>query len=201
MSGTDLFGNVSTLDNGERSDFDFYETPAWMTRSLLTHHPVIRGKLVLECASGNDAITTVLRDEGGCTVLTNDIDRRHPAMTHHDATKEDFWKFITADCPIEWVISNLPFNVAFPILEHALHYTARVAFLLRKTFLEPTDDRGPFLAQFPPQHIIGLPRHKFRQGVESTDSVSCDWMIWNDKGGSARPIIVDYGAKSRGRRP
>jgi len=60
----DLFGQVSTADTGVRSDLDFYETPTWMTRSLLHFHPAIRQTTVLECCSGRDAITRVLREEG-----------------------------------------------------------------------------------------------------------------------------------------
>lgn len=70
----DLFGNRSTLDTGARSAFDFYPTPAPFTRSLLYYVPEIEGTTVLECASGDDAIAAVLREEFGCTVITNDVD-------------------------------------------------------------------------------------------------------------------------------
>jgi hypothetical protein len=180
----DLFGHVARVDDGVRSAFDFYETPSWMVRSLLHYHPSIAGTRVLECASGNDAIANVLREEYGCEVFTNDIDPRHPAQTHHDAATDAYWRQAPE---VEWVISNLPFDVAFDVLTRAVaHARFGVAFLLRKTFLEPTKDRrrvrrgliarGPWLALHPPTREIGLPRHKFRG--DGSDTVACDWMLW-----------------------
>lgn len=196
----DLFGNRSTLDDGDRSDFDFYPTPGWMTRSLVHHMPAIYSASVLECASGDDAITEVLRDEFSChVIITNDIDKRHKAQMHFDATDELLWKCLynAGDGP-EWVITNPPFNVAFKMLQHAVaHATIGVAFLLRKTFLKPTEERGEWLAAHPPTRIIGLPRHKFRAGSDSSDSVSCDWMIW-ERHPEYQPISIDVHAKDRG---
>jgi hypothetical protein len=191
---TNLFGDVSNADDGERSANDFYETPAWMTRSLLHFHSAIRGNSVLECASGNDAITTVLRAYG-CIVFTNDIDPRHPAETHHDATNRAYW--LTAP-PADWVVSNLPFGVAFDIMPHALlHASKGVAMLLRKSWTEPTEERGQWLHDNPPTRIIGLPRHNFR-GSGSGDSVSCDWHLWERGALWLRPpIVIDHVAKAR----
>lgn len=203
----DLFGNASTLDTGARAVFDFYPTPAWMTRSLLVHHPEIAGAVVLECASGDDAITDVLRQEAGCRVFTNDIDPAQPAHTHLDATQPELWSLYRgrreAGRSIEWVVTNPAFTVAFEMVQHAVETAAfGVAFLLRKTFLEPTEERGPWLAAHPPTRIIGLPRHKFRAGADSTDSVSCDWMIWAKwrVEPPLPPIVIDHLAKTRTRR-
>lgn len=194
----DLFGNVSTVDTGERSDFDFYETPAMFTRSLLHFHPAIRGCRVLEPCSGRDAIATVLR-AAGCEVFTNDLDVRHTlAQTHHDARSPRYWGELAP--PVDWVITNPPFNVAIEILLPALaHADMGVIMLLRKTFTEPTEDRGPWLQQHPPTRVIGEPRYDFRQNGK-TDSVSCDWMIWERRPDrSLRPIEIDYVAERRTR--
>lgn len=197
---TNLFGDVSTFDTGERNDFDYYPTPGWMTRSLLHFHPAIKGATVLEPCSGQDHITTVLR-AAGCPVVTNDIDPRHPASLHLDATQGELWRLQPFDWTgcVEWVITNPPFNVAMPILERAWQHAAvGVAFLLRKTFLEPTDERGPWLSEHPPTRMIGMPRYSFR-GTGS-DSVSCDWYIWERRMAHARqPIVIDYVAERRTR--
>jgi hypothetical protein len=194
VSGLDLFGDRSTLDTGERSDFDFYETPAWMTRSLVHHHPAIRGKRILECCSGRDAIVRVLRDEYGCTVFTNDIDTRHPAEMHCDATQAWYWREHAPT--VDYVVTNPAFEPAFDILRHAYaHAHVGVAFLVRKTFLEPTLDRGPWLQEHPPMRAIGEPRYSFR-GVGS-DSVSCDWYVWKDWITGLPPFVIDYVAERR----
>lgn len=197
MTGLDLFGGRSTLDDGARSEGDFYETPSWMTRSLLTFHPAIIGSTVLECCSGRDAITRILREEAGCTVYTNDIDERHPAETHGDATNGHYWK--TAP-EVDWIVTNLPFNIAIKILPLAL-WRAKlgVATVLLKSFDEPTEDRGEWLNAKPWTRKINQPRHSFR-GTGSP-SMASDWFIWEkvpDR--SLSPCVVDHLAKTRTRR-
>jgi hypothetical protein len=190
---SDLFGGVSVIDTGERNAFDYYPTPDWMTRSLLEFHPTIAGAFVLEPCSGDGAIVRVL-EAAGCVVITNDVVQRHPAQTHMDATDPAFWSSLPY---VEWVITNPPFNVAFPILQHAFK-TAQVgvALLLRKTFLEPTEERGPWLAEHPPARLIGQPRYSFRG--KGSDSVSCDWCVWLKHPGTwYEPIVIDASARSR----
>lgn len=199
---TDLFGNRSLQDTGERSAFDFYPTPSWATRSLVYHVPEIANTLVLECASGDGAIANVLHREFGCGLLTNDLDRQHSATWNYDATGDLFWGTIDDSQfagRIDWIITNPPFNVAFPMLQQAVrHARVGVAFLLRKTFLEPTEERGEWLSNNPPSRTICLPRHNFRG--EGTDSVPCDWFVWERTPvRNVFPIEIDYRAKARGK--
>lgn len=203
MSGVDLFNRPSTADDGRRNAGDFYETPQWMTAALLRHHPIAMGTQarptrILEPCAGDGAIARVLLQTGRCSVLTNDIDTRHAADLHYDATGGELWAD-PATREIEWVISNLPFNVAFPILEQAwILARLGVALLLRKTFTEPTRERGGWLSVHPPTHQVCLPRHSFRG--KGTDSVATDWFVWW-KGDpdlyGVDPIIVDHLAKTR----
>jgi hypothetical protein len=67
---------------------------------------------------------------------------------------------------------------AFKILTNALFTCKKVAMLLRLSFLEPTRERGPWLAKNPPDLVIVLPRISFT-GDGKTDSVTCAWMIWD----------------------
>lgn len=196
MTGFDLFGDVSMADTGERQDFDFYATPGFMTRSLLHFHPAIAKATVLECCSGGDAITNVLRHEFGCKVYTNDYDTRQPAETHYDAATNVYWAGLAPQ--VDWVVTNPPFNLAMAILQPAVrHARIGVAFLLRKTFLEPTKERGPWLYAHPPTRVIGEPRYDFRQNG-STDSVSCDWCLWlRQPVVGLPPFVIDYAADRR----
>lgn len=193
--GVDLFARPSTEDTGVRNANDYYETPAWMVAALLQHHPIAADAVILEPCAGDGAIARALQASGRSRVMTNDLDRQHQTTLHLDAT-EELWSY----GPIamtDWVITNPPFNAAFPILEQAeLLARVGVAMLLRKTFLEPTRDRGPWLSVHPPTHIIGLPRHRFRG--KGQDSVSADWMIWRRRDRDvARPFIIDHQAKQR----
>ena len=192
----DLFADVSTVDTGARAEWDFYPTPPFMTRSLLHFHPAIEGATVLEPCSGDGAIVRVL-EERGCRVFTNDIDIRHPSMTHYDAAQPWYWREHAPKA--DWIVSNLPFNVGIDILRCAYeHAEIGLALLFRKTFLEPTDDRGPWLSTHPPTRCIGQPRYSFR-GTGS-DSVSCDWYIWERRPDrTLPPFVIDYAAERRTR--
>lgn len=197
MSGLDLFGRPSLADDGRRSELDRYFTPSWMVASLLHHQAIDRQSLILEPCCGDGAIVLALQSAGFGRIITNDLDPRHVASRHRDAAAADFWAMKTVQ-DVDWVISNPPFGEAQAILEHAeLVARVGVAFLLRKTFLEPTRERGPWLALHPPSRIVGLPRHSFRG--DGSDSVSTDWHIWLrvDRRRSSPPIVIDPEAKSR----
>lgn len=200
MSGLDLFGQVSTADTGVRSVGDFYETPAWMTRSLLVHHPAITGKRVLECASGRGAIARVLAEEARCSVVTNDINQDHPAQFHYDMRQGAHWQqILDAAGPFDYVVTNLPFNIALEILVHAVIYAkSGVATVLLKSFDEPTEDRGQWLSENPWTRKINQPRHSFRG--EGSPWMASDWFIWEHYPNITQsPCVVDPFAKSRTR--
>jgi hypothetical protein len=195
-SGLDLYGHVSDADTGVRQDFDFYETPAWMVRSLLAHHAVRQiATTVFEPCAGNGAIARVL-EQAGLITITNDLDTRQPTELHANAGEPAIWQHSRLQ-DIDWVISNLPFNIAFPILQQAVRCArVGVALLLRKTFTEPTKQRGAWLQEHPPSRQIALPRHSFRG--QGSDSVSTDWFIWEkNPDRSLAPFVIDVAAKTR----
>ncbi len=112
--------------------------------------------------------------DAGCDVKTNDVDLNHQTDWHFDATDASAWPWRVWP----WVITNPPFNQAFDILKVSLEAGNCVAFLLRLSFLEPTFERGMFLAENPPNKILVLPRISFT-GDGKTDSVTCAWLIWD----------------------
>jgi hypothetical protein len=206
MSGLDLFGDRSTIDTGVRSEGDFYETPAWQTRSLLAHHPIPRGSRVLECAAGRGAITRVLED-AGCVVTENDIDPLHRREFQYDMTRPESWlALVRLRGPFDFVITNLPFNIAILIIRLGLN-VPRSAFIsvLLKSFDEPTYEERPgiypradWLTAHPWTRKINQPRHSYR-GTGSP-SMASDWFIWErDRDASLPPCVVDAIAKTRTR--
>ena len=151
---------------------DFYETPPVFTDILLEDiGDYVKGR-VLECCSGDGAITDVLNKKG-YDVVTNDIEK--DADTAYDATENILWSRHSEN--ISWVISNPPFKSAPSIVTKAYH-TAHdgIAMLLRLSFLEPCQNRGDFLSNHPPNLIV-LPRHSFT-GDGGVDSVTCAWFYW-----------------------
>lgn len=150
---------------------DWYPTETWATQELLQRVP-LRG-LILEPCVGDGAISKELVARGH-TVLTNDLDSQWPADTHCDARELRFWNEIHVD----WVVTNPPFSVAHEILPGAQRCVKKgVAMLLRITYLEPCEGRAGWLARYPPDKLIVLPRMSFT-GDGQTDSATCAWMIW-----------------------
>lgn len=157
-----------------RREHDFYPTPGWATRELLKRVDI--SGWVLEPCVGDEDIAHALREsEGVLGVVTNDLDRRHDAMTHADATDAAWWKSLA---PVHWVVTNPAFTVADQILPLAYkHAEVGVAMLLRLTYMEPCEGRAAWLAEYPPSGLIVLPRISFT-GDGNTDSVTCAWMVW-----------------------
>lgn len=166
-----------------RRRLDQYFSPRWATKVLTRHHN-IAGSIFEPCSGLND-IADELRQHG--RVLTNDIDPAMPADCHLDAADPNLW---VGSC-YDWVISNPPFNVCQPIIEHAfVHSKIGMAMLLRLSYLEPCNNRAAFLILNPPDQVIVLPRISFT-GNGKTDSVTCAWFVWIHSGPKpSRPILV-----------
>lgn len=163
-------------DPAVRREFDYYQTPAWMTRALIKRvHP----HDVLEPCVGDGAIAKVF----GGDVITNDLDKSRKAHYHLDATSEAAWHVMTERRPY-WGVTNLPFHLADEIVPLAVQYLPCFATILRLSWLEPTAARQRFLAENPPRTLIVLPRHDFK-GRGATDSVTSAWFIWEQGRSSA----------------
>jgi len=188
-------GALLDVDPHVRRAFDFYETPAWMTRALLRRYPFPGNRYwtIVEPCAGDGAILREL-PQAGHKIIDNDFDLSHVGRQFHlDATKRATWEAFTrvrnGYQSLEVVVTNPPFNVSLPIVELAYEYaTIGVAMLLRLSWLEPTEEehatrklypRGPFLEAHPPTRIIVLPRWGFRKQVKTgTDMVCCAWFLW-----------------------
>lgn len=168
-------------DPSVRREFDYYPTPAWMTRALLRRvHPFY----VFEPCAGDGAIANVI----GGDVITNDIDPRWLAHFHLDMTRSDSWDLVRAKHRIAWGVTNLPFNLADLIVPLAVEHLPYFATILRLSWLEPTASRQRFLQAHPPSALIVMPRHDFK-GRGATDSVTSAWFIWSRGVGGYRQGI------------
>jgi hypothetical protein len=160
-----------------RRRLDQYYTPEWQTQALLANHR-IEGH-ILECCHGDGAITRVLQREPTVTeVVTNDIDPHVEARHHLDATTHALY---CAVGPVDWVITNPPYSMplCLNIVRQAVLYArVGVAMLLRVSFREPTQLRGPFLQDHPPCRALTLPRHSYT-GNGKSDSATTEWLIWS----------------------
>lgn len=171
------------VDPSVRRAFDYYPTPAWMTRALIKRvHPFD----VLEPCSGENAITDVLTAHGA-SVVTNDLDTSRPSNFHLDMTKRFSWELLTypfMEKRIYWGVTNVPFDLADVIVPLAVEHLQCFATILRLSWLEPTRARQIFLKEHPPCTVIVMPRWDFK-GRGQTDSVTSAWFIWEQGRSSA----------------
>jgi len=155
-----------------RRKFDFYATPGKATRKLLEYCPeLLLSRVVIEPCAGDMAIASILK-EFYKVVLTNDIDPSQKGCDFYGDAK-----LVDTD-PSSVIITNPPFNQAIEIVSNFVGQGCPSAFLLRLSFLEPTEKRGDWLKQNPPAGLIILPRISFTNDGK-TDSVTCAWMVWN----------------------
>lgn len=155
-----------------RRKHDFYPTPTWATEHLLKCCPDLYrlSNGAIEPCAGDGDIAKYLYPFFDY-VHTLDIDPTRKVDKIFDARE----LVVSSD---ETVITNPPFNQAIEIVKNFVQSGARSAFLLRLSFLEPTEARGEWLAENPPAGLIILPRISFT-GDGKTDSVTCAWMVWN----------------------
>lgn len=165
-----------------RRRLDQYFSPTWATQQMLLHVPV-RG-VVLECCAGDGAIVQPLKSQPAVTkVITNDIDsalaEKHWWDCDYDASYPFFWTGLKEQHgPIDWVVTNPPFNLAHEIIPLAMkHAREGVCALLRLSWLEPCENRVEFLRANEMKRLIVTPRLSF-SGDDKTDSVTTAWMAW-----------------------
>lgn len=186
--------------------FKFYETPepftAWMAREVWSLAPAAFMAGVspnCEPCVGDGAILNGIRaahgDDPARRVLsigewvTNDVDERRAALAHRDATDPATWAWLSALAGpggIGWTVTNPPFTLALPILEHALAYSAYgVASHVRCTLNEPLKRPGlgrSFLREHPPTMTLWLPRFPYQRSPTSgrygSDAAPCVWLVW-----------------------
>jgi hypothetical protein len=181
MSQHALFEEVG--DPTTRREHDFYSTPEYMTRALLSRIP-IHGH-VLECCAGLSAITNVLSENlirptwlpTDPHIIVTENEPYQDSLTatwRLDATQPASWSTWGY---YDWIVSNPPFVHANTIVPLAVaHARIGVAMVLRLSWFEPTEERAAFLKAHPPAVIV-LPRHDFR-GNGQTDSVTSAWFVW-----------------------
>jgi len=186
-----ILGRTTPTGTGKRKKarqpMDFYETPRWATETLLDVVGIKptcfcrRGDpvTVYEICSGEDSITKVLRER--CFVVnTNDLDPKRPSETHFDATNvAAYYRAPTWTEGWDWIITNPPYYDGTIAMIREADRWARSgrAFLCRLTFLEPTGNNGPYLAENPPDLVIVMKRISF-DGSGQTDNVPAAWLVW-----------------------
>ena len=150
---------------------DYYPSPDKLIRAWLATDTLLSTRdTILECCDGKGAISNMLRDSGHIVESTDITDG-----AGYDATTDEYW----VDRSPDWVITNPPFNVATPIITHALAACKMgVIMILRASYLEPCKDRRHLLDNRISQVSYVNPRPRFRADTKGSDSSTVVFITW-----------------------
>lgn len=170
------------------TNFEFFETPATLTRYLFSTHD-IRGVIYEPCV-GSGAIVRASATSPGHEDrhwITNDLDARWPADGHDDAAADRAWS-----APCDWVVTNTPFSAWHEIAEQALRRArVGVALYLRLSAHEPAkSDWRDWWQRHAPTSVDVCPRFAHQRSKKSgewaTDTVTCCWTVWDKRASGQR---------------
>lgn len=167
----------------ERKERDLYETPEWVTRSLLPH---LRADMtdVWEPACGSGKMSSVLSHETSFIVTYTDIDNG-----------DDFLRFESAS-GIDAIITNPPYAAAKEFIEQALWLMQSqhgvVAMLLRTDF-DHAKSRQHLFGQHKAfaKKLVLTKRIKWFEDSKGQPSFNHAWFIWDWR--HSGPPVLAYG--------
>lgn len=150
---------------------DYYPTPAWAVRGLLSVEQ-FAGPIHEPCC-GEGSMAEALR-RGGCDVVASDLHQYGYGAFGIDAR--------SLPGPVANIITNPPYNLASEMLPHLLSIcTGKVALLLRLSFLE-SKRRFPIFKEWPPScvHVFSerLSMAPAGQTVNGGGTISHGWFVW-----------------------
>lgn len=169
---------------------EFYPTPAWATQALIN---LVRfNGTIFEPCCGDGAMARILK-AAHYKVVASDIKRRG-----YGRQKD----FLTVTNRFDNIVTNPPFNIAEPLLLHALKIARRkVAFLLRVAFLESIRRFENIFSVNPPSQVLvfseRLSLYPKGRAVKGSGTTSYAWFIWNkrDRTGETKVRWIAPGAK------
>lgn len=157
---------------------DFFPTPPWATRALLTHCIDIKGCVVWEPACGTGSMS---RPIGEFAKVTHASDV-HDYGWGHDV--HDFlMPFAPYRLPVDWIICNPPFVMGEQFVQRGLEVAGRgVAVLVRTAFIESVGRYEWLFKSRPPwmmaQFVERVPMVRGRLDKSASTATSYCWLIW-----------------------
>ncbi len=163
----------ATNRGATRKDFDFYETPEWLTRAIIAYLPESPA-MILEPACGSGAITRVLRKQFTAAYIEGiEIDPKHGLGS------VDFLKAKLRP-EFDLIITNPPYAQALEFIQTAFKWrrnaTSVVCMLLRLNFLGGQERAGWLRANMP--SVYTSPRRPSFTG-NGTDATEYAWFVWD----------------------
>lgn len=174
----------STNRGGQRSEADFYPTPAWCVRRLIEAADLPGGRWLEPAAGRGDIIRAVdeIRSDVAWTAVELRAECRDALAAATGSPREVHISDFTMLTPrevgsVDVVITNPPYSIGMEMLKHALTmHATRVVMLLRLNFLASAA-RAPFMREHAPDVYV-LPNRPSFSG-RGTDSIEYAWFVWH----------------------
>lgn len=176
--------NTSTAVMARRKEphgsLDYFPTPPWATRALLTRFLTVEGCRVWEPACGDGHMARVLAERAR-EVFSSDVHDYGWGHAVHDFLMPYLPDGLTA--PVDWLVTNPPFRLAEQFVHRGLEIASKgVAMLVRSAFSESVQryeslyrDRKPaIVAQF----VERVPMVKGRVDEDASSATAYCWMVW-----------------------
>lgn len=171
------FAGGQSRPNRERREHDFYPTPPEAPEALLRRMPHLARKMpdgarkkIWENACGEGDIARVLEYHGCDVVGTDLIDRGY------GKGGVDF--LATARPLATTIITNPPFHLAGPFIEHAMRMHVEEMWMLLKTQYFQAKDRLGLKDRYRPQWKLELSWRLDFTG-EGAGTMDCAWFGWH----------------------
>ncbi|OYW64672.1 MAG: hypothetical protein B7Z40_13570 [Bosea sp. 12-68-7] len=182
-------GNSSTAVMQRRSlparGLDFFPTPPWATRAFL--HEVLQAEFA---ALGLNSVWEPAAGADGTGHAVGSFIGQGPD--------------VIAPIPVEWIITNPPFNLAVDFAERALREAkVGVALLLRTSWMEGGERYERLFRNRPPrlvaQYCERVPMVAGRYDPTASVATSYAWFVWHQAHfrKETRLIWIAPGAKAR----
>lgn len=180
---TDVRGHraVTARRHEPPDSLDFFPTPPWATRALMTE--VLPASEALDeltawepcCGEGHMAVA--LAERFGEVIATDIHDYGFGGV-------RDFLDPLDpAPAGVDWIITNPPFNAGLAIAERALGIASRgVALLVRLAFLEGLNRHDALFDPHPPAAVAifveRVPMHRGRWLPDGSTATAYCWIVW-----------------------
>ncbi|MBR9779637.1 MAG: SAM-dependent DNA methyltransferase [Rhodospirillales bacterium] len=167
--GVAFAGGQSKTSKGRRKH-DFYPTEPEATESLLRKMPHLAGCKIWENACGAGHIARVLEYHGCEVVGTDLIDRGY------GKGEVNFLSTVRPKAKI--IVTNPPFELAGPFIEHAMRMHIEEMWLLLKTQFFQAGSRLGLKDRYRPQWKLELSWRVDFTG-EGAGTMDCAWFGWH----------------------
>lgn len=173
----------------ERQNEDYYATEPAAAEWLLKIEPIVKSKPVWECASGEDHLANVFK-ENGYLVRTSDLIKRLDTTEELDFLAQgEKWDGT--------IITNPPYKMAAQFVEKAMETVTlgnKVCMFLKIQFMEGKGRRDLF-RKYPPKTVWVLSSRlmcakngDFEEMMKEGSAVAYAWYVW-EKGYKGETIL------------